>query len=36
MSNASIPPAYSRWPDYNRALCDVVAGLTDAHLATTP
>jgi len=36
MSDASIRPAYSRWPDYDRALCDVVAGLTDEQLAMTP
>ena len=36
MSDASIRPAYSRWPDYNRALWDVVAGLTDEQLAMIP
>ena len=36
MSDTSIRPAYSRWPDYDRALCDVVAGLTDEQLAMTP
>ncbi len=36
MSDATIRPAYSKWPDYNRALRDVVAGLTDEQLATTP
>ena len=36
MRDWSIRPAYSRWPDYHRALCDVVAGLTDEQLAMTP
>jgi hypothetical protein len=36
MSNPTIRPAYSKWPDYNRRLRDVVAGLTDAQLALRP
>lgn len=31
----AIRPAYSRWPDYNRALRDTVAGLTEEQLATS-
>jgi hypothetical protein len=33
---AAIRPAYSTWPDYNRALRDVVADLTVEQLATRP
>ena len=33
MSDATIRSAYSKWPDYNRRLRDVVAGLTDEQLA---
>jgi hypothetical protein len=36
MSETTVAPAYRKWPDYNRALRDVVAGLTDEQLATTP
>jgi DinB superfamily len=36
VSNQTIRPAYSKWPDYNRALRDVVATLTDAQLAMQP
>jgi hypothetical protein len=36
MSTATIRPVYSRWPDYNRRLRDVVAGLTEDHLAIRP
>jgi uncharacterized damage-inducible protein DinB len=36
MSDTTIRPAYHKWPDYNRALRDVVAGLTDEQLAATP
>lgn len=32
----SIRPAYSNWPRYNRAIRDVVAGLTDEQLAMRP
>ena len=32
----SIRPAYSKWPQYNQRLRDVVAGLTDEHLAVRP
>lgn len=28
MSDLTIRPAYSKWPDYQRAFRDVVAGLT--------
>src|SRR6266540_4778445 len=33
MSNATIRPAYSMWPQYNRRLRDVVAAMTDEQLA---
>ena len=36
MTDETIRPAYSKWPDYNRRLRDVVAGLTDAQLALRP
>ena len=36
MSDATIRSAYSKWPDYNRRLRDVVAGLTDEQLAMQP
>jgi hypothetical protein len=36
MGNASIRPAYSMWPEYNRRLRDVVATLTDEQLALRP
>lgn len=36
MSDATIRPAYSNWPRYNRALRDVVASLTDEQLAVSP
>jgi hypothetical protein len=36
MSNPTIRPAYSKWPDYNRRFRDIVAGLTDEQLALTP
>ena len=32
----AIRPAYSQWPDYNRALREVVAGLTAGQLAIQP
>jgi hypothetical protein len=32
----TIRPAYSKWPDYNRALRDVVQGLTAEQLAIQP
>jgi DinB superfamily len=32
----SIRPAYSSWPQYNRRLRDIVAGLTDEQLAIRP
>jgi hypothetical protein len=32
----TIRPAYSKWSDYNRALRDVVASLTEDQLATQP
>lgn len=31
-----IRPAYSKWPDYNRALRDVVTHMTDEQLAIQP
>jgi hypothetical protein len=36
MTTSSIRPAYSRWPDYNRRLRDVVTGLTEDQLALRP
>jgi hypothetical protein len=36
MSGQTIRPAYSKWPDYNRRLRDVIAGLTDEQLALRP
>ena len=36
MRNVTIRPAYSKWPDYNQALREVVAGLTDEQLAIQP
>ena len=36
MSEPTIRPAYSKWPDYNRRLRDVVAGLTEQQLARCP
>ena len=36
MGTASIRPAFSKWPDYNRRLRDVVAALTDEQLALRP
>ena len=36
MSNLSIRPAFSKWPEYNRRLRDVVAALTHEQLAIQP
>jgi len=36
MSDLTIRPAFSRWPDYNRRFRDVVAGLTEEQLALRP
>jgi uncharacterized damage-inducible protein DinB len=36
MSDPSIRPAFSSWPDFQRRLRDVVAGMTDEQLAMTP
>lgn len=36
MSDLAIRPAYSKWPDYNRRLRDIVAELTDEQLAIRP
>ena len=36
MASLTIRPAYSKWPDYNRRLRDVVGALTDEHLAMQP
>ena len=36
MSNLTIRPAYSKWPQYNRRLRDVVVGMTDEQLAIRP
>jgi uncharacterized damage-inducible protein DinB len=36
VSEASIRPAFSTWPDYNRSLVEVVAALSPEQLAVTP
>jgi hypothetical protein len=36
MTDETIRPAYSRWPEYNRRLRDVVAAMTDEQLAMRP
>jgi hypothetical protein len=36
MSSPTIRPAFSKWPEYNRRLRDIVAGLTDEQLAIRP
>ena len=36
MSGPTIRPAYSKWPEYNRRLRDVVAALTNEQLAMRP
>ncbi len=36
MSNVTIRPAYSMWPQCNRRLRDVVAAMTDEQLAIRP
>jgi hypothetical protein len=36
MQSLTIRPAYSKWPDYNRALRDVVASMTEEQLAIQP
>jgi hypothetical protein len=36
MSSLAIRPAFSRWPDHNRRLRELVAGLSDAQLALQP
>jgi len=36
MTDLPIRPAYTKWPDYNRALRDVVASMTEEQLAIQP
>jgi len=36
MSEITIRPAYSTWPEYNRRLRDVIAAMTDEQLAIRP
>ena len=36
MASLTIRPAYSKWPDYNRRLRDVVAALADEQLVMQP
>jgi uncharacterized damage-inducible protein DinB len=36
MTELTIRAAYSKWPDYQRRLRDVVAGLTEEQLAVRP
>jgi uncharacterized damage-inducible protein DinB len=36
MANATIRPAFSKWPEYNRRLRDIVAAMTEEQLAMRP
>ncbi len=36
VSGMTIRPAYSKWPEYNRRLREVVAAMTDEQLALRP
>ena len=36
MNDLTIRPAFSKWPDYNRRLRDVVAAMTDEQLGMRP
>jgi uncharacterized damage-inducible protein DinB len=36
MTHLTIRPAYSKWPEYNRRLRDVVRALTEEQLAAKP
>jgi hypothetical protein len=36
MSAATIRAAYSMWPQYNRRLREVIAAMSDEHLAIRP
>ena len=36
MTTSIIRPAYSKWPEYNRRLHDVVAAMTEDQLAIRP
>jgi uncharacterized damage-inducible protein DinB len=36
VTSSNIRPAYSKWPEYNRRLRDVVAAMTEEQLATHP
>ena len=36
MTDLTVRPAYSKWPDYNWALRDVVASMTEEQLAIHP
>jgi hypothetical protein len=36
ISDLTIRPAFSKWPDYNRRLRDVVGAMTDEQLAMRP
>jgi uncharacterized damage-inducible protein DinB len=36
VTSSNIRPAYSKWPEYNRRLRDVVAAMTEEQLATPP
>jgi hypothetical protein len=36
ISSVTIRPAYSKWPEYNRRLRDVVAAMTDEQLLLRP
>jgi uncharacterized damage-inducible protein DinB len=36
VSNLTVRPAYSKWPEYNRRLRNVVSAMTDEQLAMKP
>ena len=36
MMTTTIRPAFARWPDYNRRLRDVIAGMSDEQLQLRP
>ena len=36
MASLTIRPAYSKWPDYNRRLRDVIMAMSDERLAIRP
>jgi hypothetical protein len=36
MSTGTIRPAFSKWPEYNQRLSEVIAAMTDEQLAMSP